>query len=110
MVAAHYAQSQALNDEAHKFNVKSKSAVRALRLVKLMEETSPSGKAGSMTTTLTSADQSARAAHVAESAHSGVMEGFSVTPETHADADSYVEGTFDADELVARTRARYGLS
>lgn len=75
-----------------------------------MVETMPSGKAGSMTTTPTNADQSARVARVAESAHSGVMEGCSVTPETHADTDSYVDGTIDADELVARTRARYGLA
>lgn len=63
-----------------------------------------------MTTTHTSANQAARFAHVAESAHSGEMEGFSVTPETRADADSYINGAIDADELVARTRARYGLS
>lgn len=50
------------------------------------------------------------AAHVAESAHSGEMEGFSVTPETHANADSYINGAIAADELVARTRERYGLS
>lgn len=62
-----------------------------------------------MTTTLTKVDQVVRAAHVAESAHSGAMEGFSVTPETRADAARYIDGAIDADELVARTRARYGL-
>lgn len=63
-----------------------------------------------MTTTLTSVDQAVRVANVSESAHSGEMEGFSVTPETHADADSFIDGAIEADELVARTRARYGLS
>lgn len=63
-----------------------------------------------MSTTFTSFDQAVRIAHVAESAHSGEMEGFSVTPETHADAESYIDGAIDADELVARTRSRYGLS
>ncbi|MCF2573291.1 hypothetical protein [Brevibacterium sp. UCMA 11754] len=61
-------------------------------------------------TTLTSVGQAVRAAHVAESAHSGEMEGFSVTTETQADAESYIDGAIDADELVARTRARHGLS
>lgn len=62
-----------------------------------------------MTATLTSVDRAARAAHVAESAHSGAMEGFSVTPGTRADTERYIDGAIDADELVARTRARYGL-
>lgn len=61
-------------------------------------------------TTLTGVGQAVRAAHVAESAHGGEMEGFSGTPETHADADSYIDRAIDADELVARTCARYGLS
>ncbi|WP_181273134.1 antitoxin VbhA family protein [Brevibacterium oceani] len=54
--------------------------------------------------------RSIRAAHVAESAHSGEMDGLSVSAETQADADRYINGDIDADEVVARTRARYGLS
>lgn len=63
-----------------------------------------------MMRTLTSVGQAVRAAHVAGSAHSGEMDGLSVTPEIHADAESYIDGVIDADELVARTCARYGLS
>jgi ethanolamine ammonia-lyase small subunit len=32
------------------------------------------------------------------------------TSETRADADDYVAGRIDSDELVERARARYGLS
>ncbi len=42
--------------------------------------------------------------------HSGEMEGLHVSPETRADAEEWVAGRIDVDELVARTRARYGLS
>ncbi|WP_392341525.1 hypothetical protein [Leifsonia sp.] len=38
------------------------------------------------------------------------MEGLSSTAEFRADAAAFVEGEFDADELVRRTRARYGLA
>ncbi len=39
--------------------------------------------------------------------HSGEMEGLHVDPATRADAEEYVAGRIDSDELVARTRARY---
>lgn len=42
--------------------------------------------------------------------HSGEMEGLHVDPATRADGEEYAAGRIDADELVARTRARYGLS
>lgn len=51
-----------------------------------------------------------RARRVAEAIHSGAMEGLSVTPVTRADAEHYIAGRIDSDELVARTRARYGLT
>ena len=51
-----------------------------------------------------------RARRVAEAIHSGEMEGMRVGPETRADAAEYVEGRIDSDELVVRTRARYGLT
>lgn len=46
---------------------------------------------------------------VEEAVHSGEMEGLHVDPATLADADAYVAGRIDSDELVARARARYGL-
>lgn len=46
---------------------------------------------------------------VEDAVHSGEMEGLHVDPETRADADAYVAGRIDSDELVARARARYGL-
>jgi len=42
--------------------------------------------------------------------HSGEMEGLRVSPEARADAEEWIAGRIDVDELVARTRARYGLS
>ena len=41
--------------------------------------------------------------------HSGEMEGLHVDPATRADAEEYIAGRIQIDELVARTRARYGL-
>jgi len=41
--------------------------------------------------------------------HSGEMEGLHVDPATRADAEEYVAGRIDSDELVVRTRARYRL-
>lgn len=46
---------------------------------------------------------------VAESIHSGEMEGLRVTDAARADSADYVAGKIDSDELVKRTRARYGL-
>jgi hypothetical protein len=37
------------------------------------------------------------------------MEGLSVSPAWRAEAQEFIEGRIDSDELVARTRARYGL-
>ena len=41
--------------------------------------------------------------------HSGEMEGLHIDPATRADAEEWVAGCIDVDELVARGRARYGL-
>jgi len=49
-----------------------------------------------------------RSVHEAE--HSGEMEGLHVDSDTSSDADDYVAGRIDSDELVARARARYGLA
>jgi hypothetical protein len=43
---------------------------------------------------------------VDDAIHSGEMEGLTVTDETRADADEYVVGHIDSDELVKRVRAR----
>lgn len=58
----------------------------------------------------TEAIREERARSVADGIHSAAMEGADVTDEYRHDADEYVDGRIDADELVARTRARYGLS
>lgn len=52
----------------------------------------------------------ARAKYVEAAIHSGEIEGLTVSAATLADADLYVAGTIDSDELVYRVRARYGLS
>lgn len=51
-----------------------------------------------------------RALQVEAAIHSAEIEGLNVTSDTRADADSYVAGTIDSNELVDRVRARYGLS
>lgn len=61
------------------------------------------------TTTISAAEREQRARVVTDAAHSSEMEGLASSPEYRADAAAYVEGAFDADELVRRTRARYGL-
>jgi hypothetical protein len=37
------------------------------------------------------------------------MDGLHVTPAGQMDAQEYIAGRIDSDELVARARARYGL-
>lgn len=60
--------------------------------------------------TISAAERELRERVVADAAHSSEMEGLSSTAEFRADAAAFVEGEFDADELVRRTRARYGLA
>ena len=63
-----------------------------------------------MTTTIvTPTTEAERERRVAEAIHSGEMEGLSVSPAGRADAQEYIAGRIDSDELVARARARYGL-
>lgn len=50
-----------------------------------------------------------RARSIAAAVHSVRMEGLDVSAEWQADAAEVVAGRIDADELVRRTRARYGL-
>jgi hypothetical protein len=61
------------------------------------------------TATVTVTTRVERERRVAEAIHSGEMEGLSVTPACRADAQEYIDGRIDSDELVARTRARYGF-
>ena len=51
-----------------------------------------------------------RALQVEAAIHSAEIEGLSVTSDTRADADSYIAGAIDSNELVDRVRTRYGLS
>lgn len=52
----------------------------------------------------------ARADVVEAAIHSGEIEGLTVSDATRADADSYIAGRIDSNELVNRVRARYGLA
>ena len=51
-----------------------------------------------------------RAASVAEATHSAGLEGLTVSPASLADAQEYVRGDIDVDELGRRVRARYGVA
>ena len=51
-----------------------------------------------------------RAMQVEAAVHSTEIGGLSVSDDTRADADSYIAGQIDSNELVDRVRARYGLS
>jgi Antitoxin VbhA len=55
-------------------------------------------------------DRTERQRRVEDAIHSNEMEGLHVNDDTLADADDYVAGRIDSDELVARARARYGLA
>ena len=55
-------------------------------------------------------DRAERQRRVEDAIHSNEMEGLHANADTLADADDYVAGRIDSDELVARARARYGLA
>jgi len=59
-------------------------------------------------TAVSPADRARRFA-LEQAEHSGEMEGLHVDPATRADAEEYIAGRREIDELVASTRARYGL-
>jgi hypothetical protein len=61
------------------------------------------------TSTVTTTAVVERERRVAEAIHSGEMEGLYVDASTRIDAQDYIAGRIDSDELVARARARYGL-
>lgn len=50
-----------------------------------------------------------RERRVAEAIHSCEMEGLPVGRAFREDAQEYIDGRIESDELVARARARYGL-
>lgn len=52
----------------------------------------------------------ARAEFVEAAIHNGEIDGLTVSDATRADADSYIAGRIDSNELVDRVRARYGLA
>ena len=51
-----------------------------------------------------------RAASVAEATHSAELEGLTVSPASLADAQEYVRGNIDVDELGRRVRTRHGVA
>jgi hypothetical protein len=53
--------------------------------------------------------QAERERLVAEAIHSGEMEGLRLSAAGRRDAQEYIDGRIDTDELVARARARHGL-
>ena len=57
----------------------------------------------------TGTNQAERERRVAEALHSIQMEGLHVSAAGRADAQEYIDGTIDSDQLVARARARYRL-
>ena len=57
----------------------------------------------------TESERAVRQRRVEDAIHSNEMEGLHGNADTLADADEYVAGRIDSDELVARARARYGL-
>ena len=59
--------------------------------------------------TVTTTTEAERERRVSEAIHSGEMENLHVSPAGRADAQEYIAGRIDSDELVARARARYGL-
>lgn len=61
----------------------------------------------STTTTSKTAGHAARERAVEDAVHSAAMEGLTVTPATRVDADEYVSGAIDVDELIARVDARH---
>lgn len=58
---------------------------------------------------MTTPEQEARAATIASIRHSSTLEGGQSTPAAQAIQDLWVAGEIDADELVRRTQALYGL-
>ena len=62
------------------------------------------------TAPITATEPESRGRAVSDAAHSSTMEGLTASPEFHADAAEYVEGTIDLDEFGRRTRARNGVS
>ncbi|WP_448855476.1 antitoxin VbhA family protein [Corynebacterium camporealensis] len=61
------------------------------------------------TSTFNSATQEKRKRQVAEAIHSIEMEKLTVPAESKADAEDYIAGKINADDLIERVRARYGL-
>lgn len=57
----------------------------------------------------TKAETISRAEQLAQVQHSLAMENVEMTPQGEADAQEYVDGRIDIDELIRRGRARYGL-
>lgn len=61
-------------------------------------------------TTVPQTTRSERQRRVDDAVHSAEMEGLHVTGAWRREAADYIAGRIDSDELVERTRARYGLT
>lgn len=61
-------------------------------------------------TAATSTTAAERELRVVSAIHSSEMEGLEVSAAFREDAQEYIVGHIDSDELVARARARYCLS
>ena len=59
--------------------------------------------------TATQAQITSRSEQLAQVQHSLAMEDLEMTPQGEVDAQEYVEGRITIDELIQRSRARYGL-
>ena len=62
------------------------------------------------TDVMTEAERAERQRRVEDAVHSNKVDGLHVNADTLSDADEYVTGRIDSDDLVARARARYGLA
>lgn len=58
---------------------------------------------------ITAVEIARRRAALEQAEHSGNMEGLHITSAARADGEEYATGRIDIDELVARSRVRYGL-
>nr|WP_325209144.1 hypothetical protein [Salinibacterium sp.] len=59
------------------------------------------------TSTIKTSAHAERERVVSEAVHSAQMEGLAVTAGTRSDADEFVHGAIDIDELIARVDTRH---
>lgn len=79
------------------------------RLERIARPNTPPGGSMAQQNILPPARAVDRAQQVASVVHSAAMERLHVTAATRAELDRFAEGGLEVEELVRRTRARYGL-